>query len=282
MKVAILTDSASNLSKEFIKKHTNLYVIPLMILVDEVSYRDQVEISVKEVYEKLDTNHLSTSLPASGDVLDAIEDIKAKGFTDIIAINLSSGLSGTFNSFRLLFNDVKGINIVHYDSKTLGGGLGVIVEYALELVAKKTPINQFVPLLEKLRYEDSIAIYTINTLKYLKKGGRIGKVEGTIGDILHIKPVITVNDEGVYVTLSKAFGLSRSLISMKNILEAKFGKDLIDVIVHYGDNLEMAKQLGEKLQTILNIRNLTMSELTPVLGIHTGPSMFAYIARRIK
>ncbi|MDD3123467.1 MAG: DegV family protein [Candidatus Izemoplasmatales bacterium] len=281
MKIAILTDSGSNLSAEFIKKHTNLFSVPLLIMVDEKSYRDQIEISAQEVYEKIDTHHISTSLPILGDLLKTLDEIKTNGFTDVIVINISSGLSGTYNSFRVGLKDYKGLNIIQYDSKTLGGGEGFLVEYALELVEKKTPIKDFIPLLNKMRFEDSMAMYTINTLKYLRKGGRIGKVEGTIGDILHIKPVITVNDEGVYITLSKAFGLNRSLISMRNILVEKFENNLIDLIIHYGDDPVRAKELGEKLTTVLNVRTVSISQLTPVLGVHTGADMFAYIARKV-
>jgi len=281
MKIAVLTDSGSNLQPEYIKNHSNLYVIPLMILIDDVQYRDQIEITAHEIYEQIDTHHITSSLPSLTDFEKAIKDIKSKGYTHVVAINISSGLSGTFNSFRLAFNKVKDLTVLHYDSKTLGGGLGYLVEAAVELCEGLTDFDSIKTKLDKLRYEDTIAMYTINTLKYLRKGGRIGKVEGTIGDILHIKPVITVNDEGVYITLSKAFGLNRSLISMKNLLEEKFGQDLIDLNVHYGDNYEKAKELGEKLKTTLNVRNLTISELTPVLGIHTGPDMFAYVARRV-
>jgi DegV family protein with EDD domain len=159
-------------------------------------------------------------------------------------------------------------------------GLGLLVDYALELIEQEKSIEEIVELLDKMRYEDSFAFYTINTLKYLRQGGRIGKVEGTIGNILHIKPVITVNDEGVYVTISKAFGMKRSLLSMKNILIEKFGSDPIDLYVHYGNDPETAKQLGEKLKSDLNIRNAYISQLTPVLGVHKGPDMFAYVARR--
>ncbi len=282
MKVAILTDSGANLSEEFIQKHHHLFVIPLMILVDGKEYRDQKEISADKVYSQLDTAEVSTSLPSNEDLHQTLDQIKKQGYTDLVVINISSGLSGTFNSFRLALNDLKGINIFHYDTLTLGGGEGFIVEYALELIEKKTPLKDFKKLFDELRFKDSIAFYTINTLKYLRKGGRIGKVEGTLGDILHIKPVITVNDEGVYVTLSKGFGLKRSLITMKNILVEKYAQDLVDIIVHYGDDIEAAKELGEKLRSSLNIRNLTMSQLTPVLGVHTGPDMFAYVARRIK
>ena len=281
MKLAILTDSAANLSNEYLKKHQNVFVVPLMIIMDEVGYRDQVEITAKEIYEKIDTHHISSSLPSREDIENTIEKIKAEGYTDLLVINISSGLSGTYNSFRLVLDQVEGLNIVQYDSKTLGGGLGYLVEYAVELADKKTKLNEFAPKLDKMRFEDSIAMYTINTLKYLKRGGRIGKVEGTIGNILHIKPVITVNEEGVYVTLSKAFGLNRSLISMKTILTEKFNDDLIDLNIHYGNDLEKAQELADKLKTVLNVRNLTVSELTPVLGIHTGPELFAFVARRV-
>jgi DegV family protein with EDD domain len=157
-----------------------------------------------------------------------------------------------------------------------------MIEYAMELAQQKLPVPEIVEKLKKLRFEDSLAIYTINTLKYLKRGGRIGKVEGTIGELLHVKPVITVNDEGVYVTLSKAIGLQRSLIAMKDLLVQKFGTDLIDLTVHYGDDQAKAAELGEKLKNQLNVRHLQLSPLTPVLGIHTGPMMFAYVARRIR
>ncbi len=282
MKVAILTDSGSNLSQEFIKKHDNLFMVPLMIIVDGKSFRDQVEISAKEVFEQIDEKNMTTSLPELSDLRKTLTQIKKEGFTDVLVINISSGLSGTYNAFRVEFETVVGLNITQYDTKTLGSGEGYLVEEALELLEKNKSVKEIVKALDKQRYENSLAIYTISTLKYLKKGGRIGKVEGTIGDILHIKPVITVNDEGVYVTLAKAFGLKRSLMNMKNLFVEKFQGLKIDLTVHYGNAKEKAEELGEMLSRALNVRHLTISELTPVLGIHTGPEMFAYVGRVVE
>jgi DegV family protein with EDD domain len=280
-KIAVLTDSAANLSTEFGRKHPNLFVMPLMILIDDVPFKDNIDITAEAVYAKLDSAKVTTSLPNIGDLADTLATIQSQGYTDLLAINLSSGLSGTFNAFRLAFQEVQGIRITHYDSKTLAAGLGYLIEYALELIQAGNTVETIVPKLQALRYEDSMAIYTIETLKYLRRGGRIGKVEGTIGDILHIKPIITVNDEGVYITLSKSFGLKRSLITMKSLMVEKFGGDRIDLTVHYGNNKEKAEELAASLQNALHVRNLTLSPLTPVLGIHTGPEMFAYVARRV-
>jgi DegV family protein with EDD domain len=282
MKVAVLTDSASNLSEAFIKEHKNLFVVPLMIVVDGIEYRDQLEISASEVYKKLDAHEVKTSLPALTDLNETLATIKKEGYTHLVVINISSGLSGTYNSFRLALEEVKDLVISHFDTLTLGGGEGFVVEYALELIEKNTAFSKMLPLLKELRKNDSMAFYTINTLKYLREGGRIGKVEGTIGDLLHIKPVITVNEEGVYVTLSKAFGLKRSLLKMKSILVDEYKDDLIDLIIHFGNNEDKAKELAEKLKPVLNIRNLSLVRLTPVLGVHTGPEIIAYVARRIK
>jgi len=281
MSIAVITDSGANLSQEFIKKHKNLFVIPLMIVINGKEYRDQLEIKAKEIYEKLDTHKITTSLPSLEDLKKTLEEIKSKGFTDLLVINISSGLSGTFNSFRLALAEEKKLNVIQYDSLTLAYGEGFIVEHALELIEKKTPLNKIVPFLDKLRFEDSLAFYTINTLKYLKAGGRIGKVEGTIGDLLHIKPVITVDKAGVYVTMSKAFGLKRSLLKMKSIMVEKFGMDLIDLVIHYGNNEAEAKDLGEKLKVALNVRTMQVLTLTPVLSVHTGPEIIAFIVRKV-
>ena len=226
----------------------NLFVLPLIINVDGKGFRDQVELDANSVYEKIDTHNISTSLPDTGDLLKVLNKIVAEGYSNVLAINISSGLSGTFNAFRLVFEDFVGLNITHYDSKTLGYGLGMLVEEALLALKSKTDIPTIIKQLDKMRYEDSVAMYTINTLKYLRKGGRIGKVEGTIADIVNIKPVITVNNEGVYVTIAKPFGMKRALLAMKNILVDKFGANLIDLVVHYGNNPVHALELGEKLR----------------------------------
>lgn len=281
MKVAVITDSGANLQKAYLEAHKNLFVVPLNIVIDGKNFKDQIEVSAKEVYEKLDTHQISTSLPDVKDLEDIIEDVKKQGYEAILVINISSGLSGTFNAFRLVLNQVEGLEVVQYDTKTLGAGQGYIVEYAMELLEQKLSVAEILPKLDQMRFKDSIAMYTINTLKYLKRGGRIGKVEGTIGELLHIKPVVTVNDEGVYITLSKAIGMQRSILTMKDILVKKFAGQTIDLTVHFGDDEEKASQLGSMLQKALSVRTLTISPLTPVLGIHTGPQMFAFVARKV-
>jgi len=282
MKIGIITDSASNLDLAFINKHENLLMTPLMISYEGKFHRDIIEVDYATVYKKLETTKVTTSLPSLEDFQDAIEKFEKEGYTDIIVITISSQLSGTFQAFELASKDHEGANLHLYDSKTLSAAEGNLVKVALEGIEKGLSISRIIADLNQVRYEDSVALFTVETLKYLREGGRIGKVEGTLGDLLNVKPVISVNDEGVYYTITKAFGMKRVMLAMRKTLKDKFKDDLVELTIHYGNNLEKAQSLKEKLEAGLNTKEVLISQLTPVLGIHTGPEMYAIIARRVK
>ena len=280
MKIAVITDSSSNLNLEYIKQHNNLMMCPLMISYDGEFYRDLIEVDYETVYKKLELTKVTTSLPDLSDFNDAINQFKKDGYTDILVLTISSGLSGTFNGFNTAAKEHTDINIHMYDSKTLSMGLGYVVKKAIASIKEEKSISRIIADLNQLRYEDSIALFTVETLKYLRQGGRIGKVEGTIGELLRVKPIIFVNDEGVYETLSKGFGISRVLITMRNEIKKKFKDQLVDITIHYGNNLEKAKSLKTKIEKEMNTNSIDLVQLTPVLGIHTGPEMFALIVKK--
>jgi DegV family protein with EDD domain len=279
MKIAVITDSSCNLSLDYIKKQKNLKMAPLMISFDGEFHRDLIEVDYKTVYSKLDETKVTSSLPSMEDFENAVEELKKDGYTDILVLTISSGLSGTFNGFNTAAKDYKDVNIHMYDSKTLSMALGYIVKKAITSISEGKSVARIIADLNQLRYEESIALFTVETLKYLRQGGRIGKVEGTIGDLLRVKPVIYVSDEGVYETLSKGFGMNRTLISMRKELTKKFGDKLIDVTIHYGNNIKKAEDLKSKIEQGFNTKTVDLVQLTPVLGIHTGPNMLAIIAK---
>lgn len=279
MKIAVITDSSCNLSLDYIKKQKNLKMTPLMISFDGEFHRDLIEVDYETVYGKLDETKVTSSLPSMEDFENAVKDLKKDGYTDIIVITISSGLSGTFNGFNTAASEYEDVNIHMYDSKTLSMALGYMVQKAIASIAEDKSVARVIADLNQLRFEDSMALFTVETLKYLRQGGRIGKVEGTLGDLLNVKPVIYVSDEGVYETLSKGFGINRTLITMRKEVSKKFGEKLIDVTIHYGNNIKKAESLKLKIEQELNTKSVDLVQLTPVLGIHTGPNMFAIIAK---
>lgn len=282
MKIGVITDSACNLNLEFINKYNNLVMTPLMISFNGEYHRDIIEVDYETVYKKLESTKVTTSLPSIGDFMDAIDVLEKQGCTDILVITISSNLSGTFNAFELAGKDHKGANLHYYDTKTLSAAQGNLVKVALNSIEEGKSIPRIIADLNQVRYEDSIALFTVETLKYLREGGRIGKVEGTLGDLLHVKPVIMVSDEGVYVTLSKGFGMKRTFVAMRKVLREKYGDNLVDITVHYGNNFEKAKSLSEKLKSSFNTREVDVTQLTPVLGIHTGPEMYAIVVQKVR
>lgn len=282
MKIGVITDSASNLDLDFITSKENLKMVPLMISYDGEFHRDIIEVDYKTVYEKLQTTKVTTSLPNLEDFEDAVGQFKEDGYTDIIVITISSHLSGTYQALELAGKEMEGIDLHFYDTKTLSAAEGNIVKVALEGIENGLSIPRIIADLNQTRYEDSTALFTVETLKYLREGGRIGKVEGTLGDLLNVKPVISVNDEGVYYTVTKGFGMKRTMVAMRKVLIEKYKDDLVEITIHYGDNLKKAESLRDKLELVLNTKEVIISQLTPVLGIHTGPEMYAIVVRRVK
>ncbi|QVK20912.1 DegV family protein [Mycoplasmatota bacterium] len=281
MKTAILTDSTCNLSKDYLLNNKNIFVLPLNISMDGKIFKDQIEISSSEVYEKLDAHDVKTSLSNVGDVEEIIESIKNKGYEKLLIINLSSNLSGTHNVFRLVATETKGIEIALYDSKTLGMGLGYLVMEANKMIDNGLELNEIVTNLDDIRFNKMITIFSIETLKYLKAGGRIGKVEGTIADILRIKPIICVGDDGIYYTRVKARGNNRALTKLVDVLLEKYHSKKINLTVHYGNNLEKAQKFLNRLKLELNVNEIDICEITPVLGVHTGPGIIGVAAYEI-
>jgi len=195
-KIAIVTDTTCDLSDEVLKLN-NIFMVPMQIVYETRSYRDRMEITADKVYEMLDKEIPKSSLPLPEDVKKILDRIVEDGYTDILYISISAGLSGTYNLIRLLAQEYTKLNIEVVDSTNLSMGLGFLVMEAANVIKKTGDIKAAVQRINTVRKTMS-TMFVLNTLDYLKKGGRIGKVEGTVGNLLNIKPIIAVNEEGVY------------------------------------------------------------------------------------
>ncbi len=277
MKTAIITDSSCDLSDEQLAQY-NIHMISLRIVCQKAEYRDRVELSQEELYEILKNELPKTSLPLPEDVSSLYDKLLADGVTDVIHVSISSGLSGTYNMVRMIAADYEGkMNIRVVDSQSLSTGLGsMVIAVAQALEAGDDP-DTAIQKAKSLR-KSQLAMFVIRTLEYLRKGGRIGLVEGVMGNLLQIKPIIYVNDEGIYQTLAKARGYKAAVETMIQEAVSRFGKTAIDLSVVHGQALEDAQTLLEKLKQVLNIRNCVIRPVSPVLAIHTGPGLLGVVA----
>ena len=280
-KIAIVTDTSCDIPDEILKEFS-IYLIPLRIIYENSEYRDKFEISAQEIYDSLETEIPKSSLPLSSDIEAIFDKLIEDGFSDVIFITLSSGLSGTNNMVRIIADKYREkINIEVADSLALSLGLGFQVMECAKIVKETGSVKEGLKKIEEIKETMSV-MFLVKTLHYLKKGGRIGKVEGTVGDMLHIKPIISINKEGVYFTLSKTRGRKNSIQKMVDLVVEKYKNKPINLAVAQGLAFEEAEKLLETLKSALNIKNDFLVQISPVLGMHTGPGLLGVIAYEAK
>jgi DegV family protein with EDD domain len=269
-KIAVLADSGSDISIS--NKDLPLFVLPLRIIIDEKEYVDKKDISLKEVLGKLDESKITTSLPSPKDIIDTFDRIKSKGFTHVICIPISKGLSGTMNIISQIASEYEGLTIEIIDTKNISMASGFSSLEALEMIKKGMSFAEIISKInERLTYKK--VFFTVDKLLYLKRGGRIGLVAATVADLLKIKPVISCNEDGIYYTLKKERGYQRA-INQLIVQVVEFVKDSksYDVALLNSDSKLDLKNIELELKSKLpNIRNYSLSTITPALAIHTGP-----------
>ncbi|MDU3352442.1 MAG: DegV family protein, partial [Clostridium sp.] len=211
-KIALIVDSACDLSLETLKEK-NIHLLPLRITYSHKEYRDKIDISADEIYDNLEKEVPKTSLPSAENMEEILVSLENEGYTHVIAITISSGLSGTFNSIRLALEDHPQLTSYVFDTKILAMPEGLVALEVANLINDGKTFEEIVSEIPKIR-RNITGYFTINTLEYLKRGGRIGKISGTIGEMLNLKPIVTVDEEGVYYTVCKARGRKQSILKL--------------------------------------------------------------------
>ncbi|WP_242542753.1 DegV family protein [Vagococcus fluvialis] len=272
-KIALLVDSAMDTPKEILDKG-GIFIAPLNIIYKNETFLDRVEITPMEVYNRLEIEIPTTSLPTLPYVENLISDIKTQGYDKIACLTISSGLSGTHNALRLILEDHPEIENFIVDTKNIGMGAGIQAAYLKNEIDNGTSFTELKTIAEKIAQTTDI-YFSIPTLEYLKKGGRIGLVSSFIGTALNLNPIISCNEDGVYYTVSKARGRTKSLNKiLEQIEKVASGLQSYDLAISYGMDVEEAKKLTVRLKESLpNYRYLYSGDVSPVLGVHSGPGI---------
>jgi DegV family protein with EDD domain len=268
----IVTDCAADLPPEE-RDALGIIEAPLYIQFPEGEV-NSAEISADEFYDRLEAMRPAiptTAQPSSGIFAGIYQ--KLAGAKQVLSIHISSGLSGTINSARTGAEDLKEKFVSVVDTMTLSGGERFQVLAAA--LAAKAGWGQEAILgrLEKIRQNTEL-IYTLETLEYLARGGRIGRVQALLGSVLKLKPVIHVDHEdGKYSTVGKTRTIPQSIELMAEHLLDLYGSIPLWVSVLHGRFSEGAKGLADSLSEKLNIKKLEILRISPVLGVHTGPGI---------
>ncbi len=266
--IKLIVDSTCDLTLEQAKEW-GIHVIPLSVCFEDGEYLDKYEISNEEFYEKLEAseNLPSTALVSVGAFADAYEQYPDD---DIIVLTISSELSGTNNSARLAKEMVKRDNIYIVDSLSASLGLGLLAEKAVGIIQEKSA-EQAAEILSTYAQKVRV-VAVVDTMKYLVKGGRVSAIQGSVGGLIGIKPLICVED-GVISSIGKGRGMKNATNKLIEVLETKmeidFDEDFAFATAGEAQGLDYLK---EKLNQSSCERLLSIGS---VVGTHTGPGVIA-------
>lgn len=273
-KIAIITDSCSDLTFETLNQY-HITMFPIRIIYKDREFLDKVEITSEEMYASLQKEVPSTSLPDLAYCEKQVHRLKAEGFTDFIVITVSSNLSGTLNALRILGEHHPDVHFHFFDSLTLGYPQGVIAMEAAKRVQAGASVEEILTQLEDVR-KRTHGYIALDTLEYLKRGGRIGKVTSTLGELISLKPIISSNDEGVLFTYCKARGRKQALSKVKQIILSYLDKGRCSLWILQGDALQDGMALLEQLKHHPNLNSISLETVGPSMGVHTGPNVVGF------
>lgn len=269
-KIAIITDSTSMLTDKYLKENLNIRVIPLYILVNDESFKENIEITNEEFINKIKLKDckLGTSQPSVTDFTDMYKELIKEGYDMGIALHISGGLSGTLQNSIMAANEV-GFKLHYIDTKLGAYPLRKLIDSCLALIEDNRDISYILNNLQEQANLYKLFFIPLD-LKQLKKSGRVNLSQLIITDLLNIKLILGFNDEGSFDVINKI----RSEKKAFNLLidKIKFGlttKNINEVCIMHMDNLDLANKLKNIIEKEIEV-SCIIEEFIPAVGVHAG------------
>lgn len=280
MALRIITDSASDVPRWLVEKY-NLHVIPTPVVINEKDYFDGETIMPEEFYDILRSGTEVKTYHINSYMFRTNFEPYAKNGDEVIYICFSTGIAGTFNAANLakteLLEEYPGFDLTIIDSKCASLGFGLAVEKALMMVQQNLPKKTIVEAIQ-FYCNNMEHIFTVETLEYLYKGGRLSRTSAIAGGLLDIKPIIEINDDGALVAIEKVRGRVKSLKRLVEIVGER-GVDLADQTIGlvHGDDRQTLEAVKEMLTEKYGCKHFLESFVGCAIGAHTGPGIIGII-----
>lgn len=278
MAFKIITDSASDLPQWIIDRY-DTKVIPTPVVINGVDHRDRQDIFPAEFYDILrggadiKTYHINAAM-----FYDAFEPY-AKAGDEVLYICFSTGIAGTFGAANMAKDDLleryPDFKLTIVDSKCASMGFGLTVYKLLRMQKNGAPRELLLEAAEYFSAHTEHSI-TVETLEYLLKGGRISKTSATVGGLLGIKPIITVNEKGALASIEKVRGRKASverIIARTGEVAKDLDRQILAVV--HGDCPELAEEVRNRLIDAYGCKEVVIGEIGCAIGAHTGPGIIA-------
>ncbi|CAM5534157.1 DegV family protein [Streptomyces tanashiensis] len=273
--VAIVTDSTAYLPRQTRERHA-ITTVPLTVVIGDRALEEGNEISAKALAEALQKRRsVTTSRPSPEVFAEAYRQAAEAGAQGVVSLHLSAEVSGTYDAAVLAAKDAP-LPVRVVDTRMVGMALGFCALAAAEVAEAGGSLDEAVAAAEK-RASETSAYFYVDTLDYLRRGGRIGAAQALLGSALAVKPLLEL-DGGRIELREKVRTASKAIARLEEIAVERAGSGSVDIAVHHLSAPERAAALAERLrERVPGIEELQVSEVGAVIGAHTGPGLLAVV-----
>jgi len=274
----IVMDSAGDLPVEWISKY-EIDVIPINVHMGNEVFLEDVDLSIDQFYSwvKKTGKVPKTSQPSPQQYINFFREIARPGDV-ILSIHLTSKLSGTYESAVLAVRELKdeAFKILPFDSLAGTGIQGYMCREAREMDRQGASVEQILERMGQIR-DNTQVIFTVDSLAFAQKSGRVQMIESILASILKIKPIITLK-EGTLAVADKVRTRKASLEFIIQEMSQRMGKKLINAAIIHADDLATALEISEKVEKLMNVKNLFIEDLSVAIATHLGPGTVGIVA----
>ncbi|WP_027964304.1 DegV family protein [Halalkalibacillus halophilus] len=274
MKVAWLTDSAIYIPEG--ERVEDIYTLPLQISIDGENFKEDIDIEKDEFYDKIRHSEaaVKTSQPAVGDILNTFEEIRVAGYTDVVCVHISAGLSGTYETVEQTAKDVDGLTVHMVDSKMISYPMYKTIQQGKRMIEEGYRVPDVQTSLSKAHESFEAKVYVAN-IKYAYLGGRINAFAYNLGKTLKIHPILQLQD-GKF-DLDKKIRTEKKSVAyfMDQVEKAASQQHIKELSILHCNNHELANSMLEQCKQISNIDKIHVGALGPIIAAHGGEGSFA-------
>ncbi|MGB4659580.1 MAG: DegV family protein [Mobilitalea sp.] len=270
----ISTDSTADLPKSYLEDN-NILLHPLHYIIDETEYGTDIsELSTTEFYKRMRNGKMPTTSATNPDyIMNLMKEQTDKGF-DILHISFSSALSCSHDNAlfcaQSIMDEAQDVNIVIVDSLCATAGQGLMVYKAVEMKKMGKKMKEIAAWVNENKQQFALQ-FIVDDLHHLVRGGRLSKSMATIGSVLHIQPLLHVDNNGKLSSIGNIRGRKKALnVLANNMVKKTKGLKLDIVFISHADCISDAKYVADRVKNKYNIENIMITEISPTIGAHTG------------
>ncbi len=268
--IGIVTDSTAYMDEDYVVAN-DIKVVPLKVIIEDVSYREGIDISNDEFYRRMQEEDIfpTTSQPSAGEFLETYREMSER-YDALFSIHISSGISGTCESARSAASEMGDYPIEVVDSRFTGIQLMLFVRELVKARDAGKSMEELKALASKMIAE-GVIMFCVDTLEYLHRGGRIGGAQALMGSMLRIKPILYL--DGTIDALDKVRGSKKALDRLVELSVEKAKGREVQVGLTHVRNMDRLEELREKIKAALDCdpEAIVFNETGPVVGSHVGP-----------